>query len=144
MKLSAKSNTPMRVVGLIDACSGKLLVWNHAKITASLLGKHYLDVGTAYPEAEKIYIVMDNWPVHFNERALKPLGKDPRIQLLRLPTYAPWLNPIEKVWRWLRQKLTHAHDWSENFPRFKEEVMALLHQHKDASPILLKYVGLSQ
>lgn len=134
----------MRVLGLIDACTGKLFAWHHARITASLLGKHYLDVAAAYPDAENIYIVMDNWPVHFHERALKPLQKDPRIELLRLPTYAPWLNPIEKVWRWLRQELTHAHPWSEHFDGFKRAVMATLARHAEVSPFLIRYVGLSQ
>ena len=32
-----------------------------------------------------------------------------------LPTYAPWLNPIEKVWRWLKQSVLYAHPWCDDF-----------------------------
>ncbi|MGI8485185.1 MAG: transposase, partial [Thermomicrobiales bacterium] len=28
--------------------------------------------------------------------------------LLYLPTYSPWLNPIEMLWRHLRREVTHC------------------------------------
>jgi putative transposase len=35
--------------------------------------------------------------------------------LLYLPTYRPWLNPIERLWRHLRREGTHG----ERFERLK-------------------------
>ncbi len=52
-----------------------------------------------YQEAERISIALDNWPVHFHPFVLEELAKrHSRIELLPLPTYAPWTNPMEKVW----------------------------------------------
>ena len=72
----------------------------------------------AFPHAIEIYLVVDNWPVHFHPALLALLAPqqwpwsfntppnwpafrekdriaDPLpIQLLPLPTYASWLNPI--------------------------------------------------
>jgi putative transposase len=31
-----------------------------------------------------------------------------QIVLLYLPTYAPWLNPIEMLWRHFRREVTHC------------------------------------
>ena len=31
-----------------------------------------------------------------------------RLILLYLPTYAPWLNPIEMLWRHFRREVTHC------------------------------------
>lgn len=31
-----------------------------------------------------------------------------RLVLLYLPTYSPWLNPIEMLWRHYRRKVTHC------------------------------------
>jgi len=31
------------------------------------------------------------------------------ITLVYLPTYAPWLNPIEKLWRKAYQEVLHLH-----------------------------------
>lgn len=43
-------------------------------------------MGRLYPAAEKIYLVMDNWPVHFHEKVLAALKSDPRIVVVALPT----------------------------------------------------------
>jgi len=31
-----------------------------------------------------------------------------RLVLLCLPTYSPWLNPIEMLWRHFRREVTHC------------------------------------
>ena len=31
-----------------------------------------------------------------------------RLVLLYLPTYSPWLNPIEMLWRHFRREVTHG------------------------------------
>jgi putative transposase len=31
-----------------------------------------------------------------------------RLVLLALPTYSPWLNPIERLWRQFRREVTHC------------------------------------
>ena len=31
-----------------------------------------------------------------------------RLVLLYLPTYSPWLNPIEMLWRHFRREVTHC------------------------------------
>jgi transposase len=31
-----------------------------------------------------------------------------RLVLLYLPTYSPWLNPIEMLWRHVRREVTHG------------------------------------
>ncbi|GAB4147218.1 MAG: hypothetical protein Fur0021_05820 [Candidatus Promineifilaceae bacterium] len=38
-----------------------------------------------------------------------------RLVLMYLPTYSPWLNPIEMLWRHFRREVTHC----ELFETFK-------------------------
>lgn len=45
-----------------------------------------------------------------------------RLVLLYLPTYSPWLNPIEMLWRHYRREVTHC----ELFMSTKELVKATL------------------
>ncbi len=40
--------------------------------------------------------------------------------LLYLPTYSPWLNPIEMLWRHFRREVTHC----ELFPSVKALIAA--------------------
>lgn len=132
----------MRVLGVLDAGTGRVMSWEYGKLTASRLGQCWLRAGQSYPAAKKIYLVMDNWPVHFHPRALGPLAQDPRLEIVKLPTYAPWLNPIEKVWRLVKERVSHAHPWCDNFRRFREEIMTELGRYTLGSPDLLHYVGL--
>lgn len=135
-------NDRLRLLGLLDACSGRVFAWDYAKITAERLGKRWLEAAASYKEAVKVYIVMDNWPVHFHTKALGPLAQDERIEVLALPTYAPWLKPIEKLWRLLKQVATHAHPWCDDFRRLRKEVMQQLQQYCQGSEEVLRYTGL--
>ncbi len=56
-----------------------------------------------------IYLTWDNSPTHFGgeiENVLKEAQG--RLVLLYLPTYSPWLNPIEMLWRSMRYGVTHC------------------------------------
>jgi transposase len=73
----------------------------------------FAQVAAADPAAARIDIALDNWPVHFHPARLGSLPSP--VAFLRLPTHAPWTNPVEKVWRRLRQErlhpYPHAADW---------------------------------
>ena len=53
------------------------------------------------------------------------------IEILQLPTYAPWTNPIEKLWRWVRQSVLHLHRLSDDWETLKNKVIAFMTQFKD-------------
>jgi hypothetical protein len=94
-----------------------------------------------YPGVKRIYLVEDNWPIH-KLPAVMAAADQNNLTLLFLPTYASWLNPIEKLWRWLRQDVLHDHDLSHNFKQLRREVVAFLDQFTQGSLLLLNYVGL--
>jgi transposase len=56
----------------------------------------------------KVVMVLDNVPYHHAKR-LKPILEryKHRIELFYLPPYSPDLNPIERVWWYMRKKITH-------------------------------------
>ena len=112
-------------------------------VTARRLIESLREVPRWYPDAERIYIVWDNWQNHRLPGVIRALEKLPRVQPLWLPTYSPWLNPIEKLWRWLCQTTIHAHRWSGDFRLFRDKAMDALAEHAGGSPGLLRYVGLS-
>jgi hypothetical protein len=67
----------------------------------------------------------------------------PRIEPVWLPTYAPWLNPIEKLWRWLRQDVLKMHRLAAHWSELRKRVNTFLDQFAEGSADLLRYVGLS-
>lgn len=163
---SHQSNTKRRRAACLDAVSGRVFYQGRSKAGVVVLNGLYRDVAEAYDEAERIYLVQDNWPVHFHPGVLEHLEpqqwpfafrthpdwpapseverlEDPLpIQLVPLPTYAPWLNPIEKLWRWLRQEIVHLHRLSDAWEALKQRVRGFLDQFAGGSQELLRYVGL--
>jgi putative transposase len=73
----------------------------------------------AHP-TETVYVAWDNASTHQDDEIEALLrAAAGRLVLLYLPTYSPWLNPIEMLWRHLRRVVTH----NELF-----ETMKALHQ----------------
>ncbi|HEU5102636.1 MAG TPA: transposase [Roseiflexaceae bacterium] len=144
---SWSANTETRVVATLAAHDGRV-VFRRGRVSIDALVAFYQQLRAAYPDAERIYVVQDNWPVHFHPDVLVALEPQqtrwplPRpkswaataskraerkwahlklpIQLVPLPTYASWCNPIEKLWRKLRQDLTHLHLWADELPELRD------------------------
>ena len=56
-----------------------------------------------------VYVAWDNCNTHQDEEIEALLrGAAGRLVLLYLPTYSPWLNPIEMLWRHFRREVTHC------------------------------------
>lgn len=134
------ANSRQRIAGAINAATGQVTYLASDMIGATTLGRFFKRLRKRYP-AGRIVLVWDNWPVHLHPGVLgdaSALG----IEILWLPTYAPWANPIEKLWRKCRQELLHHHRLSDAWKELKARVRSWLGQFADPSPDLLRYVGL--
>lgn len=175
---SHKSDTEFRGMGALNAVTGQVTYHQASKANITQLTKFYDMVVVDYPKLETIYMVEDNWPVHYHPDLLIHLQpqhfpfpvhvpgnwpKEPSlrakrkamkrkaklgdkllpIQILQLPTYASWANPIEKLWRWVRQSVLHLHRLSDDWQTLKERVMDFIQSFRKGSKELLRYVGLS-
>jgi hypothetical protein len=132
-------NRKRRVVAELDALAGRLTHWQGDKAGVAELGRFYRRLAEAYPQAEVIYVAQDNWPAHFLPGVTGPLAGT-KVRLLRLPTYAPWTNPIEKVWRKLKQEVLHQHDFADDWAGLRAAVEGWLAGAVPAD--LLRYTGL--
>ena len=142
MPYSHSSNTLVRAAGCLDAITGVTHVLQAKRIDLTTLIKSYREVLGAYPNATMIYLIQDNWPVHDHDKVRKFLSSNPRLQVLHLPTYAPRLNPIEKLWRWVRQRLCHAHPFCDNFTLYKAHLRAMFEEAGASPAEIRRYCGL--
>lgn len=72
---------------------------------------------------ERIYVAWDNAYTHQDDEVEAVVRRAAgRLVLLYLPTYSPWLNPIEMLWRHFRREVTHC----ELFESMKDLVKASL------------------
>jgi transposase len=71
-----------------------------AQLLQALLDRHL--TGT-------IFVAWDNANTHEDDE-VEAVGRSAagRLVLLYLPTYRPWLNPIEMLWRHFRRAVTHC------------------------------------
>jgi transposase len=95
-------------LGAVDWHSGEAVVITRrrkrrrevAELLEALLARH--PRGT-------VYVAWDNASTHEDEGVEAVLrGAAGRLVLLYLPTYSPWLNPIEMLWRHFRREVTHC------------------------------------
>lgn len=138
--LSTGKNRCYRYAGALDTQTGQVTWITRSKLTVPAMCAFLTCIRQTYPGMH-LLVAWDNWLVHRHPRVLQ-MAHQLRIQLLWLPTYAPWTNPIEKLWRWLRQTIVHAHRLAEQPDRLREQVAAFLDQFAGESPELLCYVGL--
>ena len=83
-----------------------------AELLEALLEKH---------PTGRVYVTWDNSNTHEDDEVEAVLrGAAGRLVLLYLPTYSPWLNPIEMLWRHFRREVTHC----ELFPTIKALIAA--------------------
>src|SRR5437879_4031556 len=97
------NNGLWRLIGGLNARTGRLDYLDAYIVGRAKVIQFYGQLVAAYPKAERLYVIQDNWSIHTHADVLEALKQWPQICPVWLPTYAPWLNPIEKVWRWLRQ-----------------------------------------
>lgn len=140
----SRANTVMRVVGLLDAAQARVHGWDFSRISAREVASCFAKIGSLYPSAQRIYLVLDNWPPHLHSQVKSALKAQARVHTIFLPTYAPWLNNIEKLWRWIRQRVTHAHSWCDDFRLFRQHVLQEFEHLSSGSPELRRYCGLEQ
>lgn len=138
----AGNNQQWRTIGALNAVTGQVDYLDGYIVGRQQVVKFYTQLDRAYPAADLIYVIQDNWNIHTHPDVVTALEDYPRIKPVWLPTYAPWLNPIEKLWRWLRQDVLKMHRWGEDWPRVKQRVHDFLDQFAQGSPDLLRYVGL--
>jgi hypothetical protein len=61
-------------------------------------------------DGPRVVLVVDNYIIHGSKLTQQTLQKyADRLEVFRLPTYSPKLNPIELLWKHLRSKVTHNH-----------------------------------
>ena len=71
-----------------------------AELVTALLDKH--------PD-ETIYLAWENASTHEDDEVEAVVrAAAGQLVLLYLPTYSPWLNPIEMLWRHFRREVTHC------------------------------------
>ena len=105
-----------------------------AQLLEALVEKH--PTGT-------IYLAWDNATTHEDDEVEAVVrAAAGRLVLLYLPTYSPWLNPIEMLWRHFRREVTHcelfetkqallaaARDFFDRYNQYPHSILSIIGSH---------------
>ena len=136
------NNGLWRLIGGLNALTGQVNYLDAYIVGRAKVVAFYEQLVEAYPKARRLYVIQDNWSIHKNPEVLEALQAWPQVEPVWLPTYAPWLNPIEKLWRWLRQDVLQLHRLADDWPTLRGRLQSFLGQFAQGSRRLLEYVGL--
>ena len=106
--------------------SKKLIVQEDITLNTESTIAFLSKIEQAYPFKKKIHLFCDNARYYRNKRVSEYLAKS-KISLHFLPPYSPNLNPIERLWKWMKERVIY-NTYYEYFDDFKLAVLGFLEQ----------------
>ena len=124
------------VFGAVDYATGQVL-WQTSARKGEAAFSAFLDyLAEALPADEPVVLVLDNVGYH-KSHALREVWRRyaNRLEPFFLPAYAPQLNLIERLWRYLKQKLACQRWWNDldRLLQATETLLASLEVHFHAT-----------
>lgn len=129
-----------RIGAVMDGYTGQVCYLQGDKFGKVAMSQLYRQVRERYPR-RKLYVIQDNVFFHACDDVSATVA-ELDITPVFLPTYASWLNPIEKLWRWLNADVLHGHEFGHDHLLLRQVVADFLDQFADGSSALLRYAGL--
>jgi len=105
-------NQKRYLAGALHARTGKVL-WSEGSSKNTDLFLALLEhLRARYRSARRIVLIVDNYGIHKSRLALAWLKHNPKFELLFQPTYHPWVNHIERLWKQLHDVVTRNHAYT--------------------------------
>ena len=91
-------------MGTVAPATGDVIGEEYEESTADTFHQFLHVILHRYP-GKQIYLILDNAKIH-HAKVLTPfLADHPELHLLFSPPYSPNLNNVERLWKWLREKV---------------------------------------
>jgi transposase len=97
--------------GAYEFSNGQCLIWHqencNSETTVAFL--HHLAQQWPHQPNQQTAIIWDGAPWHSRADIVRETAENLGFMLIQLPSYSPDLNPIEALWKWMREELTQHH-----------------------------------
>lgn len=98
----------------------KIVIHEDRTLNAEATIRFFQKIEEAYPSKVRVHVFCDNAP-YYRNKSVKEYLKTSKIDLHFLPPYSPNLNPIERLWKWLKERVIY-NTYYEYFEEFKDAV----------------------
>lgn len=106
--------------GVIDIIDHKVLVQEDEMLNADATISFFRKIEGAYPEKKGIHVFCDN-ARYYRNKAVTEYLKTSKVRLHFLPPYSPNLNPIERLWKWMKERVIY----NTYYPEFEDFKLAV-------------------
>lgn len=96
----------LNISGAIDLINSKFIFRKDERLNALSTVEFLKQVENAYPSLEKVHVFCDN-AGYYKGDVVKEFLKKSKVELHFLPPYSPNLNPIERVWKFLKDRVIY-------------------------------------
>jgi transposase len=130
-----------KVFGLIDYFSGRFFCKGHEKGRLNSASYESFLSEVLSKTRKHIILIQDGAPYHTSKAMRQFFAKKAnRITVYELPSYSPDYNPIEKLWKKIKEKEIHLH-YFPTFDSLKKKVEEALLHFKDLKNEVLSLFG---
>ncbi|CCB89742.1 IS630 family transposase [Simkania negevensis] len=110
----------LNLSGSIDVITHEIVIQEDQTLNAESTIRFFQKIEEAYPNKWKIHVFCDNAP-YYRNKAVKNYLETSKIHLHFLPAYSPNLNPIERLWKWMKERVIY-NTYYEYLEDFKDAV----------------------
>lgn len=111
----------LNLSGIIDIINHSVVVQEDEMLNSKATICFFQKIEKYYPNKNKIHVFCDNARYYRNE-AVRKFLETSKIVLHFLPPYSPNLNPIERLWKWMKERVIY-NIYYEGFEEFKIAIM---------------------
>jgi len=115
----------LNLSGMIDMISQNIIIQEDKTLNAESTIQFLKKIEEAYPTKNKIHLFCDNARYYRNQSVVKYL-ENSKIKLHFLPPYSPNLNPIERLWKWMKERVIY-NTYYEDYEEFRLAIFGFFH-----------------
>lgn len=110
----------LNLSGSINIETHTVLIQEDVTLNAESTISFFQKIEKAYLTKKKIHVFCDNAP-YYRSKIVQEYLKTSKIILHHLPPYSPNLNPIERLWKWMKERVIY-NSYYEHFEDFKKAI----------------------
>jgi transposase len=113
------------LAGALNAHTGRVVWTEHPIKNAVLFIKMLEALRRTYRAARELVLILDNYIIHKSTPVQRWLQNNPKFTFVFQPTYSPWVNRIERLWKTMHDTITRNHR-CKNFRELAQRIVRFL------------------
>jgi transposase len=97
------------LAGALNHRTGQVTWTEHPSKNTVLFIKLLEKLRRTYRSARRLVLILDNYIIHKSESVRRWLSANSKFTFLFQPTYSPWVNQIERLWKAMHDTVTRNH-----------------------------------